>query len=990
MTSSGSKRSPALGNVRSPQRAPFFGALDSSQSIATASPAATSVASSGSARNSLTPSGTCSAPKELQRAMQNTAVNAPALRFMRPQGVDQLMVTWEAYRGGATDGVTPRVSTQASADIVTPRYSGKLLRSPSELGVADGVVISYSLEMEEHSVSKRETKMLYEGDKTQFLVSGLAPGAAYSFRVKVQARAGPLPTARVLASVDDPWCSSRWSPSAMFVMPATAPASCRALHISAKGPGEVILVWEACGNNGAPIEAYLVQAAECPELPKPGDTAALSEVWRDVYSGGGEVLTCVVPSLSVGVCYKFRVRASNEMGAGPWSDDCVFTTRAVAPEAPPSSPQLLNCLATSVDLAWDVPEDNASGIYSYTVQMQIDTSSEQVGANPSPNMGAAESHMLLPPTPIGDSGNTRLFTVDASTRLCTVGDLTVGVRYLFRVRASNEAGPGAWSASVWYTPKPGPPLMRSAPELSSAEPGHVCVEWEAADCNGMDLLEYELEMAAPELTKGDAKSTDKFEAVEVYKIDCKLRVYHIKDLAHNKDKRYLFRLRAINGIGHSEWSDVASIDMIKRDEARNIDFAEIEMGEVIGEGGFSVVYRGIWNNRQVAVKRLKVQYAEGGEHHAEEFKREVELLSNLRHRNIVQYIGASLQSPDLCVLTELALYSLSDLLYKHNTRLKLEQTLGFAKDIAKGVKYLHALRPMIIHRDLKSSNLLIDDRNVLKISDFGLSRIKNESVTKISGMLGTPGWSAPEIYKQDKYTEKVDMYSYGVVLSEMVTGEKPYAGLNQMQIAFATVYQGQRPTLPDWIPKQLKGLIKGCWDSVPAKRPAWEKVLDSLSQMEDLAFEQRQARDGLWGGGTRPPRLRAGHNRRPPPTPDPLTTHDTAKMDMTKGCPTPTRSRAQNQSSGSVRRPGSVEVAIPSSADVGQRGMVYRANSPTRASGVRMGVNSAREPCKFPCWVVGVGCGCGADFPSWTRSILRPLSSSPPSLQTRALRTPPA
>lgn len=95
------------------------------------------------------------------------------------------------------------------------------------------------------------------------------------------------------------------------------------------------------------------------------------------------------------------------------------------------------------------------------------------------------------------------------------------------------------------------------------------------------------------------------------------------------------------------------------------------------------------------------------------------------------FYSTTLQAPDLCVLTELALYSLSDLLYKHNTKLKLEQTLSYAKDIAKGVKYLHALRPMIIHRDLKSSNLLIDERNVLKISDFGLSRIKNESVTKI-------------------------------------------------------------------------------------------------------------------------------------------------------------------------------------------------------------------------------------------------------------------
>jgi serine/threonine protein kinase len=91
---------------------------------------------------------------------------------------------------------------------------------------------------------------------------------------------------------------------------------------------------------------------------------------------------------------------------------------------------------------------------------------------------------------------------------------------------------------------------------------------------------------------------------------------------------------------------------------------------------------------------------------------EVELLSRLRHRNIIRYIGASLQAPDLCVLTELAESSLSDLLYKSTVKLRLEQMIGFAKHIAKGMKYLHSLKPMIIHRDLKSSNLLVDSAMV--------------------------------------------------------------------------------------------------------------------------------------------------------------------------------------------------------------------------------------------------------------------------------------
>ncbi|EKX47179.1 hypothetical protein GUITHDRAFT_86483 [Guillardia theta CCMP2712] len=517
---------------------------------------------------------------------------------------------------------------------------------------------------------------------------------------------------------------------------------------------------------------------------------------------------------------------------------------------------------------------------------------------------------------------------DPSTRICTIGDINVGMEYRFRVRAVNEAGPGEWSDELSYVPECGPPAIRGSLELSSAHAGHICAEWEAADGNGLPVEEYVLEMSETDLKS----SSNSFgSSVEVYRgpdLMC-----NVEGLSSNK--RMLLRLKAVNAMGESAWSEISFIDIVSYDNNSNIEFSDIELGEVIGEGGFSVVHKGTWKGMSVAVKKLKIQYADGGDKHADEFRKEVQLLSNLRHRNIVRYMGASLQSPDLCVLTELLECSMSDLLYKQNLKLKMEQVLGFARDVAKGVKYLHSLRPMIIHRDLKSSNLLVDSLKVCKISDFGLSRIKDESVTKISGMLGTPGWSAPEIYKQDKYTEKVDMYSYGVVLSEMVTGEKPYAGLNQMQIAFATVYQGQRPSLPDNIPKQLKNLIKSCWDSVPNKRPSWDKILDALRQIEDFLTDQRQVR--YVGQFSRPPKLRA-NQRRPSPASDMLRSQDASSMmnltssNAARTNRTPTRNRPESQSAS--QRPQTVEAAGVESNLEGGRGS-NRFRSPSRSPATR-------------------------------------------------------
>jgi len=896
--------------------------------------------------------------------LKSVNMRAPDLIYMHP---NQVQINWEK--------------------VPIPEF-----RRPE--GMLDNHV-TYVVEMERRNTHSKDLSIVYDGKALSCAVSGLSPGCSFTFKVRAKFS---LHASNTSTSPKNPesWLYTSWSPGTMFVTPVTAPDPCTGLQIKLRGPGEVELRWDEAVDNGSVVEGYLVQAAEL-SVEKSSQKAVgtlsssnsiADETWREVYDGPDNF--CVVTFQSIGGTYRFRVCARNSVGIGPWGEEKVFVITALAP-GPPPLPTLLNCLANSVDLSWQYPDDRGSKIRSYVVQMKVfpmeessnrdenlqpggdgdnsnanpigckrslfDDSRTLKGRSSSPSQGTSPMLTSIkrpPPGPdvgsgaldqasglyMGDNGSMNdgriqqqeFMVSDPSTRICTIGDINVGMEYRFRVRAVNEAGPGDWSDELSYVPECGPPAIRGSLELSSAHAGHICAEWEAADGNGLPVEEYVLEMSEADLKSSSSSFGN---SVEVYRgpdLMC-----NVDGLSSNK--RMLLRLKAVNAIGESAWSEMSYIDIVSYDNNSNIEFTDIELGEVIGEGGFSVVHKGTWKGMSVAVKKLKIQYADGGDKHADEFRKEVQLLSNLRHRNVVRYMGASLQSPDLCVLTELLECSMSDLLYKQNQKLKMEQVLGFARDVAKGVKYLHSLKPMIIHRDLKSSNLLVDSLRVCKISDFGLSRIKDESVTKISGMLGTPGWSAPEIYKQDKYTEKVDMYSYGVVLSEMVTGEKPYAGLNQMQIAFATVYQGQRPSLPDSIPKQLKTLIKSCWDSVPSKRPSWDKILDALRQIEDFLTDQRQLR--YTGQFSRPPKLRA-NPRRPSPASEMLRSQEaTALMGLTaaRANRTPVRNRPESQSGN--QRPQTVEAA---GGEV-EGSRAYRFRSPSRSPATRkMGGSSENRP----------------------------------------------
>ena len=194
----------------------------------------------------------------------------------------------------------------------------------------------------------------------------------------------------------------------------------------------------------------------------------------------------------------------------------------------------------------------------------------------------------------------------------------------------------------------------------------------------------------------------------------------------------------------------------------------------------------------------------------------------------------------------------------------LPRLLQLATDVASGCHYLHRLKPAIIHRDLKSSNILLTATGAAKIADFGLSRFFQQDIAEMTGQVGTPGWTAPEVFRHQTYDHKVDVYSFGIVLAECLSREKPYAGMDAMQAIFATVYRNKRPALPEGTPPPLEKLIKACWDAEPKKRPPMNKVLDTLRALERAAARAAQpagVRRAQAGGGTSSPAGTAAPSR---------------------------------------------------------------------------------------------------------------------------------
>ena len=252
----------------------------------------------------------------------------------------------------------------------------------------------------------------------------------------------------------------------------------------------------------------------------------------------------------------------------------------------------------------------------------------------------------------------------------------------------------------------------------------------------------------------------------------------------------------------------------------------------LGQGQFGEVWQGLWNeSTAVAVKTLK-SGAKATNDTATAFLQEAQIMKKLNHPKLVQLFAVCTKGDPIYIITELMTNgSLLEYLQGENgQRLRLPQLIDMGAQVAKGMAYLEQCQ--YIHRDLAARNVLVGDKNIVKIADFGLSRIiNNDEYIAHEGAKFPIKWTAPEAALYHKFTIKSDVWSFGILLTELITrGRIPYAGMTNSEV-LRKVEIGYRMEQMKDCPDALYELMLECWKAIPEKRPTFETL---QWQLEDF------------------------------------------------------------------------------------------------------------------------------------------------------------
>lgn len=272
-----------------------------------------------------------------------------------------------------------------------------------------------------------------------------------------------------------------------------------------------------------------------------------------------------------------------------------------------------------------------------------------------------------------------------------------------------------------------------------------------------------------------------------------------------------------------------------------IDTGELVIQRQIGKGASGDVFIGTYIGAIVAIKRILLPTNSERLAVVETFVKEASMMAQMRHPNIVQFLGASVSPPYLYLITEYCSQgSLHDVLHGPNARaFDRQQKCAVLIDAALGIMYLHGKG--IVHRDIKTHNLLVDRTGTVKVADFGTSTTlgfnfhASGNEKNMKTMVGTPEYVAPEVVtpRGPGYSYKADIYSFGIVAWEVWSGQQPYNELPLIEIIFGVTTNDIRPPIDAVDEPELADLIKRCWHKEPDQRPTFEEILTTLRDISE-------------------------------------------------------------------------------------------------------------------------------------------------------------
>ncbi|KAG6478936.1 serine/threonine-protein kinase STY13-like [Zingiber officinale] len=292
-------------------------------------------------------------------------------------------------------------------------------------------------------------------------------------------------------------------------------------------------------------------------------------------------------------------------------------------------------------------------------------------------------------------------------------------------------------------------------------------------------------------------------------------------------------------------------------EGWEIDLSKLEIRYVIAQGTYGTVYRGTYDGQDVAVKVL--DWGEDGMAAEAEtaalrasFQQEVTVWHKLGHPNVTKFVGASMGTTDLKIPTKNST-SVSD--FSHPTRaccvvveylpggtlkqyliknrrkkLPFKIVVQLALDLSRGLSYLHSQK--IVHRDVKTENMLLDAHRNLKIADFGVARVEAQNPKDMTGETGTLGYMAPEVLNGKPYNHKCDVYSFGICLWEIYCCDMPYPDLSFAEVSSAVVRHNLRPNVPRCCPSAMASIMRRCWDANADRRPDMDEIVRLLEALD--------------------------------------------------------------------------------------------------------------------------------------------------------------